>query len=93
MYITKRAAFVRNLGIAGINGAITLVVLLIAPLGLAAVLTNTLLVTVTSFINATAADRIIQFLQPSEIETLQATLDPKQSSSPVHRPDSNDLSR
>ncbi|OKH33825.1 hypothetical protein NIES2119_22230 [[Phormidium ambiguum] IAM M-71] len=93
MYITQRAAFVRNLGIAGINGAITLIILLIAPLGLAAVLTNTLLVTVASFINATVADRIIQFLQPSQIETLQATLDPKKSSSPVRRTDSNDLSR
>ena len=91
MYITQRAAFVRNLALAGFNGTITLIILLIAPLGLAAVLSNTILVTLASFINATAADRIIKFLQPSQIETLQATLDLQKSSPPVKNPDSNNL--
>lgn len=41
MYISTRAAVVRNLATAITNGAITLTLLLIAPLGLAAVIGNT----------------------------------------------------
>ena len=35
MVISQRAALIRNILVAGTNGAITLVILLIAPLGLA----------------------------------------------------------
>ena len=58
MYTTSRAANVRNLSIALINGTVTLIILLIAPLGLAAVVTNTFLVTAATFLTATAADQI-----------------------------------
>ncbi len=63
MYFSPRAAQVRNLSVATVNGAITLIILLIAPMGLAAVVINTLLVTVASYMTAIAADRIVVFLQ------------------------------
>jgi hypothetical protein len=74
MYITTRAALVRNLGVAILNGAITLMILLIAPLGLAAVITNTILVTIASFVNATAGDNVVKYLQPTQIKTLVAEI-------------------
>ena len=58
-----RAALVRNILVAGTNGTITLIILLIAPLGLAAVIMNTALVTVASFLSGQAADRVVGFLQ------------------------------
>ncbi|MDF5706668.1 MAG: CRISPR-associated protein Csx18 [Nostoc sp. S4] len=70
MYISPRAALIRNFGVALLNGAITLIILLIAPLGLAAVIINTILVTVASFVNATAGDAVVKFLQPSQIKTM-----------------------
>jgi hypothetical protein len=63
MYISTRARQVRNLALAGVNGSITLVILLIAPLGLAAVLINTGLVTLATFVTAIASDRLIRYLQ------------------------------
>ncbi|MEH1885526.1 MULTISPECIES: CRISPR-associated protein Csx18 [unclassified Nostoc] len=74
MYISSRAALIRNLGIALLNGAITLIILLIAPLGLAAVIINTILIAVASFVNATAGDAVVNFLQPSQMKTLQAEI-------------------
>ncbi|MFQ3637219.1 MAG: CRISPR-associated protein Csx18 [Cyanobacteriota bacterium] len=65
MYLTSRASFVRNLAVAVVNGTITLIILLIAPLGLAAVLVNTLLVAIASFATATIADRVVQYLSPA----------------------------
>lgn len=79
MYISPRGALVRNLGVAIANGAITLIILLIAPLGLTAVIINTLLVTLASFVNATAGDSIVNFLQPSQIKTLVTEVFTKQS--------------
>lgn len=79
MYMSSRAALVRNLGVALLNGAITLIILLIAPLGLAAVIINTILVTVASFVNATAGDAVVNFLQPSQIKTLLAEIISQQS--------------
>lgn len=79
MYISSRAALVRNLGVALLNGTITLIILLIAPLGIAAVIINTSLVIVASFVNATAGDAIVNFLQPSQIKTLLAEIITKQS--------------
>jgi hypothetical protein len=46
-----------------VNGGITLIILLIAPLGLAAVIINTLLVAVSTYIVASAADRVILWLE------------------------------
>ncbi len=62
MYLSYRAARVRNIAVSLANGTITLIILLIAPLGLAAVITNTFLVTVATYFTATAADRVVRFL-------------------------------
>ncbi|MBD2054627.1 hypothetical protein H6F88_01045 [Oculatella sp. FACHB-28] len=52
----------RNLSVAAVNGSITLIILLIAPMGLAGVIMNTALVTIASYDTATAADRIVCYL-------------------------------
>jgi hypothetical protein len=79
MYISHRAALVRNLSVALLNGSITLIILLIAPLGLTAVIINTILVILVTFVNATAADTIVRFLQPSQIKTMIAEIISQQS--------------
>jgi hypothetical protein len=65
MFLSLRVALVRNLAVAMFNGAITLIILLIAPMGLAGVITNTLMIAVASFLNATACDRVVRYLQGS----------------------------
>lgn len=65
MFLSPRVALVRNVAVAVFNGAIALIILLIAPMGLAGVITNTTMITVASFLNATACDRIVLFLQAS----------------------------
>ena len=62
MYINQRSQLVRNIALAIANGGITLIILLIAPLGLAAVIINTILITVSTFVTATASDKIIKYL-------------------------------
>ncbi|MEI3650478.1 MAG: CRISPR-associated protein Csx18 [Dolichospermum lemmermannii FEM_B0920] len=79
MYISNRAALVRNLAVAFLNGTITLIILLIAPLGLAAVIINTILVIIATFANATAGDSVVRFLQPSQIKTMIAEIMSQQS--------------
>lgn len=64
MYINQRSQLVRNIAISAVNGGITLIILLIAPLGLTAVIINTILITISTFATATASDRIIRYLQP-----------------------------
>ena len=66
MYISRRSATVRNVSISTVNGGITLVILLIAPLGLAAVIINTMLVAVATYIVASAADRVVLWLEPEQ---------------------------
>jgi cell division protein FtsW (lipid II flippase) len=66
MYLNQRSQLVRNITLSIANGSITLIILLIAPLGLAAVIINTILITISTFITATASDRIIQYLQPQQ---------------------------
>ncbi len=68
MHISTRTAGFRNLALSAVNGAITLIVLLIAPLGLAAVIINTLLIAVATFVAGEVADRVIRYLQPSSAE-------------------------
>ncbi|MEN9216273.1 MAG: CRISPR-associated protein Csx18 [Gloeomargarita sp. HHBFW_bins_162] len=58
---------VRNLVLAVVNGVITLVVLLIAPLGLAAVITNTVLVTGATWLTATLMDGVCFWLMPGSL--------------------------
>lgn len=65
MYISSKARLVRNTATAIVNGAITLILLLIAPLGLAAVITNTFLVTLSTFFVCTFADQVVIWLLPS----------------------------
>lgn len=55
----------RNVAVAAVNGTITLIVLLIAPLGLAAVLINTLLVTASTFLVSTLMDFVVRWLLPA----------------------------
>jgi len=63
--MTNRAAKLRNILVSAVNGGITLIILLIAPLGLAAVIVNTLLVMAATYGVSTVADRVITWLQPS----------------------------
>jgi hypothetical protein len=63
IYLSPRAAQLRNSLVATTTGSITLIILLIAPLGLAAVIINTLLVTATTYGISQTADRIILRLQ------------------------------
>ncbi|QQE67390.1 hypothetical protein GFS31_41030 (plasmid) [Leptolyngbya sp. BL0902] len=63
MYVTMRAALVRNAVVSVFNGGITLAILLIAPLGLAAVIANTLLVAASTLVMTTAGDGVVYFLQ------------------------------
>ena len=62
MYISNKAAFVRNITASAVNGLITLVILLIAPLGLMAVLVNTVLITFSTFLVCTFGDRVVKWL-------------------------------
>jgi len=89
MYISSRAAIARNIAVSAINGLITLIILLIAPLGLAAVIINTLLVTLSSFAIATAGDRITRWLQSSQ----QAEILSSSQRSQLRRADLDDLER
>jgi len=66
MYISRRSAKVRNASVAAINGSITLVILLIAPLGMVAVIVNTLLVTVATYMVSNLADKVILWLEPGQ---------------------------
>jgi hypothetical protein len=83
MYISPRAAKVRNVMVSVFNGGTTLIILLIAPLGLAAVIINTLLVAIATYGITTIADRVILWLHPvSEAELLS---DSASSSGGLHR--------
>ena len=62
MLARQRLLFIRNLAIAFVNGLFTLVILLIAPLGLLAVIVNTLLVFIATFIISMVGDRVIHWL-------------------------------
>lgn len=65
-YLTARAAIVRNVSVSIVNGAISLTILLIAPLGLFAVIVNTLLIVGATYGTLTASDRIIAYLQSGQ---------------------------
>lgn len=66
MYINHRSLLIRNISLAMANGSITLIILLIAPLGIAAVIINTILITISTFVTATASDRIVKYLQQGQ---------------------------
>jgi len=75
MYISRRSATFRNVSISTVNGGITLIILLIAPLGLAAVIINTLLVALSTYIVASAADRVILWLEPEQNGELTSSVE------------------
>lgn len=91
MYISSRAACVRNIALSATNGAVTLVILLIAPLGLTAVAINTTLIVVATYITATAADRIVRYLSSSSIQ--QADLLSRTNTSQLNRRKSDRLNK
>jgi|GEM_PF-4987261 len=62
-YLTPKVAQVRNLSVSVVNGAISLIILLIAPMGLFAVIINTLLIIASTYAVTTASDRIIMYLE------------------------------
>lgn len=59
--ITLQGAFVRSTLLSIINGGITLTILLIAPLGLAAVIANTVLITVCTFMVNSFSEIVVQW--------------------------------
>ncbi|MCL1475599.1 hypothetical protein LAY57_33815 [Argonema antarcticum A004/B2] len=90
MYLSSRSALVRNMAVSVVNGSITLIILLIAPLGLVAVIINTLLVTLFSFVTATAADRIVGYLTP---QTQEAELLNRANKAEIRQRDADSLDR
>ena len=72
MILSKRSALVRNVGVSTVNAAVTLVILLIAPLGIVAVWINTGLVAIASLITATVADRVVIYLNhdPQRVQVM-----------------------
>ncbi|OSO90039.1 hypothetical protein B7O87_10130 [Cylindrospermopsis raciborskii CENA303] len=80
MYISRRFATVRNVSVSTVNGGITLVILLIAPLGLAAVIINTLLVTFSTYLVCSIADRIALWLELEQNAELTSGTESEQRS-------------
>lgn len=66
MYVSLRAAQARSIALSIVNGSITLIILLIAPLGIAAVILNTLLITIATFITSFLSDQVISYLTPTQ---------------------------
>ena len=54
---------VRNLSVSAVNGLVSLIILLIAPLGLLAVIVNTALVMASTYGLLAGSDRMIMYLQ------------------------------
>jgi len=65
MLISCKGSLIKSIAIAFFNGLITLILLLIAPLGLAAVIMNTIMITVSSFMVSVIFDVITIWLLKS----------------------------
>ena len=65
-FLTSKMARVRNISVSVANGAISLVILLIAPMGLFAVIVNTLSIVAATYGTLTASDRILVYLLRDE---------------------------
>jgi hypothetical protein len=93
MYLSQKAAFVRNAIAAGTNGAITLIILLIAPLGIVAVIVNTVLITLSTFFVCSVADMVVVWLsfasQPNRLDRSRknknSAIEYKQTSEEIDR--------
>ncbi|MCJ2541556.1 CRISPR-associated protein Csx18 [Thermostichus vulcanus] len=75
-----RVKQVRNLISALMSGAATLIILLIAPLGLSAVITNTILVMIASYFAGEMTDFVVNVLRSADIEVELLPTERKQSS-------------
>ncbi|WP_434687040.1 CRISPR-associated protein Csx18 [Pseudanabaena minima] len=65
-FLTDKVARVRNISVSAANGAISLTILLIAPMGLFAVIVNTLLIVAATYGCLTVSDRILVYLLRDE---------------------------
>ena len=65
-FLTDKVARVRNISVSAANGIISLTILLIAPMGLFAVIVNTLLIVAATYGCLTASDRILVYLLRDE---------------------------
>lgn len=65
-FLTDKMARVRNISVSAANGIISLTILLIAPMGLFAVIVNTLLIVAATYGCLTASDRILVYLLRDE---------------------------
>ena len=65
-FLTDKVARVRNISVSAANGIISLSILLIAPMGLLAVIVNTLLIVAATYGCLTASDRILVYLLRDE---------------------------
>lgn len=70
MSFSFRALLFRNFLVSSVSGLITLTILLIAPLGLAAVITCTAAVTISSFFVGTASDSVMRWLSAGKDNSL-----------------------
>jgi len=94
-FLTAKMARVRNLSVSAANGAISLTILLIAPMGLFAVIVNTLLIMAATYGSLTASDRVISYLQRDQQRDPQGGQDRfgASRSGDISRRDRNDLDR
>ncbi|MBF2055661.1 MAG: hypothetical protein IGQ45_00270 [Cyanobacterium sp. T60_A2020_053] len=60
-----KGSLIKNIASAFMNGLITLTLLLIAPLGLASVITNTIAISISTFVVTMAFDVVALWLQQS----------------------------
>jgi len=82
-YFTTKTAQVRNISVSVANGILSLIILLIAPLGLLAVVINTILVMASTYGTLAASDRIIMYLQRDQ----QVELLPRSKSTDITKSD------
>ncbi len=84
---------IKNIASAFINGLITLILLLIAPLGLAGVIFNTLAITVSTFMVTMSFDFItLWLLKSSRKRYFDRPLD-EESINPITRQNNSDLTK
>jgi len=88
-----KGSLIKNIASAFINGLIALTLLLIAPLGLASVITNTIAISVSTFVVTMGFDFVALWLEQSqEPRYFDRPLD-QQSYNPIVRKRFNDLKR
>lgn len=71
MYLSIRGLLIRHLAVALTNGVLTWMILQMPRLGTAAVVTSTVLVTVSTLITSLCLDGFIRILTPAEVELLR----------------------